>query len=213
MAYWHGLRPAGYRVGDAVRIPGVLRRFYESYGSQARSFLVNELQQPDDWYDDDGHRVFYVEEQGVFVWGISHDQLDADDPPVFLRENAPGSPWVEESAATSVFLLQLVVASAAFMAPHGAAAAWLPQDDADLVLAPLTSLDLPPWRWPTYPARLHASEEAVAFMTPNQGPAEVATEAGVSMWVGSLSAAGVSFIEPHLSDAWEYYSPRDGAPC
>lgn len=209
MRRWHGIVPEMHAVPAADRLPAVLRRFYEAFGTAPEAFLVNRLLVPADIADDDGFCVFYVEEQAVYLWAIATADLGADDPPVWCRENEPGKPWVQESPSVSVFLLQMVVMSAALNGPHGACAAWLAPDKTRAVLASLLQLDLPPWHWPGHPARWYAGEHSVAFTCPNIAAGDDALH-HLSVWVGSLTEDGVGFVEPHLSEAWEYYSPRDG---
>jgi hypothetical protein len=71
--------------------------------------VINQLLAPDEIGTDTGHRVFYVEEQGVWVWGIAEG----------------GRP--------------------------------------------------------------------------------------LSVWISAVSDEAITFLEPHLSDAWDYYSPHDGS--
>ena len=208
---WHGIAGGDYVVPVAARLPAALRDFYRSFGPAADAWFVNRLLSPADVREDDGFAVFYVEEQGVCVWGIAKGDLPAEDPPVWCRENGPGKPWVPDAPSVSVFLVQIVVMSAALNGPHGAAAAWLTTAEAERVLAHLELLDLPPWHWPAHPTQWYAGGEAVAFTCPNVAPGE-GGDAHLSVWVGALSEGGVRFIEPYVSDAWEYYSPRDGPP-
>jgi hypothetical protein len=189
--------------------PEVLRRFYARYGAPASAFLVNRLLPPAEVGEDDGFVVFYVEEQAVYLWAIATEDLELEDPPVWCRENEPGKPWVQDAPNVSVFLVQMLVMSAALNGPHGAAAAWLSPDETERVLAPLRQLDLPPWHWPGHPARWYAGDDTVAFTCPNHAPGDT-DDPHLSVWVSSLTVDGVRFIEPCLSDAWDYYSPRDG---
>jgi hypothetical protein len=191
------------------RLPTALQPFYETFGTAPSAFLVNRLLEPDELGVDDGFTVFYVEEQAVWLWGIATDQLLVQDPPVWSRENEPGVPWVQDAPSVSVFLVQMVVMSAALHGPHGAAAAWLSEEDTVGALAPLRQLDLPPWHWPGDPARWYAGDDAAAFTCPNGAPAD-GEDSHRSVWVSALSEDGVRVLEPHLSDAWDYYSPRDG---
>jgi len=207
MLRWHGLVPTGALPG-ADRLPRSLRRVYEAFGAAPAALLVNHLLAPADVVDDE-FTVFYVEEQAVYLWGIASQDLDGNDPPVWCRENEPGKPWVRESPSVSVFMVQMVVMSAALDGPHGAAAGWLSRQETDRVLACLQQLDLPPWHWPGDPARWYAGDDAVAFTCPNPAPDETG-EPHLSVWVSSLTEDGIRFIEPHLNEAWDYYSPHDG---
>ncbi len=208
MAWWHGAQRGEHAVPGVERLPAALKRFHTSYGLAADAFVVNQLLPPADVAEDDGVTVFYIEEQAVYLWGVATEDLAADDPPVHCRENEPGKPWIRESPSVSVFLLQMLVMSAALNGPHGAAAAWLSPQAAERVLAPLARLDLPPWHWPGLPARWYAGDDAVAFTAPNPSPDDDG-HPHLSVWIGSRTEDAVKFVEPHLDDAWDYYSPRD----
>ena len=186
-----------------------MRDFYEYAGSASALFQINRLLAPEEVTVEDGYRVFYVEEQGVYSWAIAASDLDIDDPPVWCRENEPGEPWVVDSPSTSLFLLQMVVMSAALSGPHAAAASWLSEEETDRVLAGLEQLPWPPWHWPGYPARWYAGDETVAFTSPNRAPDD-AGRPYRSVWISATSEEAIRPIEPHLSDAWDHYSPRDG---
>jgi hypothetical protein len=115
-------------------MPLALREFYEFAGTGKRAFVINDLLAPDEIWTDAG-RVFYVEKQGVWVWGIAEGDWLADDPSVWCRENEPGSSWLQDAPSVSVFLVQMLVMSVALAGPHTANAAWLPEADAEVVLA------------------------------------------------------------------------------
>lgn len=212
MRRWHGLTPGAHPIPDDVALPAVLAEFHRSYGTAVDAWLINHLWAPEDMEEDEEDRsfvVFYSEEQGVYLWAIAKDDLEDEDPPVWCRENDPGEPWVQEAPSLSVFLVQMLVMSAALSGPHAAVAAWLPPADAARALAGLDRLDLPPWHWPGHPARWYAGDEVVAFTCPNVG-GKPKDEPDLSVWVSALSQDAIRFLEPHLTDAWDYYSPRDG---
>ena len=191
-------------------MPRALREFYELAGNAQRALLINDLVAPDEIWTDMGHRVFYVEEQAVWLWGIAEGHWLADDPSVWGRENGPGTSWLQDAPSVSVFLVQMLVMSAALAGPHTANAAWLPETDAEVVLGRLGRLDLPPWHWPASPTRWYAGEDAVAFTCPNIAPGEDPVGQPLSVFISAVSEEAITFVEPHLSDAWDYYSPRDG---
>jgi hypothetical protein len=93
-------------------MPLALREFYEFAGTGKRAFVINDLLAPDEIWTDAG-RVFYVEKQGVWVWGIAEGDWLADDPSVWCRENEPGSSWLQDAPSVSVFLVQMLVMSVA----------------------------------------------------------------------------------------------------
>jgi hypothetical protein len=192
-------------------MPRALREFYEFAGSAEQVLAVNRMAAPEDFETDTGHRVFYVEEQAVWLWGIAEGDWLADDPPVWGRENEPGTSWLQDAPSVSVFLVQVLVMSAALAGPHTAHAAWLPPAEAEVALgSSLSQLDLPPWHWPGDPGKWYAGDDAVAFTCPNIAPGENAAGEPLSVWVSALSEDAITFVEPYLSDAWDYYSPRDG---
>ena len=209
MRRWHGLEPAGGELPAGVRMPAALAGFHRDYGAAADAWAVNRMLAPDELETDDGHVVFYVEEQAVWLWAVAEADLGAEAPPVFCRENEPGAAWEQDAPSVSVFLVQMLVMSAALSGPHAAVAGRLPAEDAQRALAGLTQLDLPPWHWPGHPARWYVGEESVAFVSPNRA-AGVEEDEAVSVWVSATSDDALRFLEPHLSEAWEYYSPRDG---
>lgn len=209
MSRWHGFEPAGRELPEGARMPVALAEFHRAYGSAADVWLVNRMLAPDELAGDDGHVVFYVEEQAVWLWAVAEADLDAEDPPVYCRENEPGAAWAQDAPSVSVFLVQMLVMNAALSGDHAAVAGRLPTEEAERALDGLTRLDLPPWHWPGHPARWYAGEEAVAFVSPNRGP-EPDAEPTVSVWVSATSDDALRFLEPHVSAAWDYYSPRDG---
>jgi hypothetical protein len=206
---WYGIDGSA-GVVPLVAMPRALRDFYEFAGTAIQAFVVNDMLVPDEILTDTGHRVFYAEEQGVWLWGVAEHDWHADDPPVWGRENRPGTSWLQDAPSVSVFLVQMLVMSAAMGGPHTAIAAWLPEADAEVALGTLSKLDLPPWHWPGSPARWYAGEDAVAFTCPNIAPGEDPRREPLSVYIGAVSEQAIGFLEPHLSAAWDYYSPRDG---
>jgi hypothetical protein len=181
---WHGLAsvpraPAG--------VPRALRRF-----RQLDAFLtLNQvLYEP---RVEEGKALFYVEEQGVAVWGV--DELDDDDPPVWCRFCEPDARWEQDAPSMSMFVLQLVVMNAACDPPLGGCAPVAGQD----LLASLHELALPAWHWPASPARFYAGDETVAFACPN-GPG------ALCVWLGSLTEEALRAFAPQVDDSWEYFS-------
>ena len=59
------------------------------------------------------------------------------------------------------------------------------------------------------PARWYAGEDAVAFTCPNIAPGEDPPDSRFGL-DSAVSEEAITFIEAHLSDVWDCYSPRDG---
>jgi hypothetical protein len=181
---WHGLDalppvPAG--------APAALRRFRQIDGCLTLNQVLFEPRA------EEGKSLFYVEEQGVAVWGV--DDLDDDDPPVWCRFREPGAQWKQDAPSMSVFLLQLAVMNAACDPPLGGCA----PDAGEALLAPMRVLLLPAWHWPGFPARFYAGEEIVAFACPNP-PGDLC------VWLGALTEDALRAFEPQVDDSWEYFS-------
>jgi hypothetical protein len=204
---WHGVTAPLASQPVPLGVPRALRRLHQVRAAAPRFFAVNHLLPPRELEPDGDKALFYVEEQGVVVWGIDRDRLDAADPPVWCRVNEPGAPWLLDAPSVSVFLLQLAVMNATCDAPHAAGAAWLTPEDTDRALAPLRALALPAWHWPAYPSRFYAGDDAVAFAGPNVGSPDEVVEY-LSVFVGALTEDALRFVEPHLTGAWEYCSLR-----
>lgn len=204
---WYGVEAVLENGSVPAAVPHALRRVYRGSAVAPELFSTNHLLEPSECDLDGDKHVFYVEEQGVALWGISLSDLQADDPPVWCRENEPGRPWVQDAPRVSVFLLQLAVMNAALTSPHGAGAAWLSPDEMSRALAPMKELALPAWHWPAYPSRFYAGDDVVAFAGPNHAPEDTGPPY-LSVFVGGLTEKSIRFLEPHLTDAWEYCSLR-----
>jgi hypothetical protein len=202
---WHDITSKLEDIPVSADVPPALRRLHQLDAAAPRFFADNHLLPAAQRQPDGDKELFYVENQGVAVWAITRDELDAVDPPVWCREYDPGAPWLQDAPSVSVFLLQLAVFGAAMTGPHGAAAGWLSPDDTDRVLAPLRELALPSWHWPAYPSRFYAGDDAVAFTCPNPSPSDEGAPHR-SVWIAALTEDAIRFVEPHLSDAWEHYS-------
>jgi hypothetical protein len=201
ITYWHGpgepeLRPADDRL-QARRLPRPLRWWYERgarrsgvYGGQ------NRLLGPDDLVDLDGHLLFYVENQGVYLWAT---EGEGADPPVWGRFDGD-EPWVREEVSLSGFLVQACLFEAIFSAPFGASVAWAGQETLDRVTAPLHPVPLGAWRWPAYPSRFWAGGGAFVFAGPN-GPPD--GDPAYSIWAGAKSERPLAYLKAVADESWE----------
>jgi hypothetical protein len=163
---WHGppSRPAGpVQSGNLPRAILELAALADRWDSV---FVQNRLELDPEWARDGEKRVFYVENQSVFVWAT--DGV-GPDPTVWGRLTDDGERWLAEREPLSRFLVQIAVFEAIMGTPHGAAAAWLSLEQVNKVIAPLRRLDLGSWRWPSEPSWFYASDEALALVNPNSG--------------------------------------------
>lgn len=202
--YWHGPTQAGQ--GFSVReladrkLPVPLRWCYERYGlcqeilsGQNRLLGPGQLQPAEE-----GRVLFYVENQGVYLWST---EAAGDDPPVWGRFNEEGTPWVEEEVSLSEFLIQVCLTEAIFSAPYGASAAWTGQSTLDRIAAVVPPVPLGAWQWPTYPTRFYARNEVFMLAGPN---GEIEGEQGYSVWVAAISRHPLTFLKEIVDQRWEY---------
>jgi hypothetical protein len=163
--------------------------------------MENQLLSPEEMFTEGDELVFYVENQGVYLWGIKEM---SGDPNVFGRINELNEPWEKEGEVLSRFLLQVAMWEASGL--HGAASSYLSSEEASSALADLQPCSLQPWRWPAWPTRFLAGPDVLAFTFPNGEPGD---ESMLTVDVRAKSAEAIQFIEPFISDRWDYFSLRD----
>ena len=227
--YWHGgFLPDHLRPEESLRnlrLPRPLRWLYERGADRSGFFSrQNQLLGPDDLEIVDGRLVFYVENQGVYLWAIEekenrrdvpgqlrlpfmdeHDsrpiETNDEDPPVWGRFNGKNDPWELEEVRLSEFLIQACLFEAIQSAPHGASASWGNQDLLDRVTAPLKLVPLGAWRWPSYPHRFWAGGGTFVSACPN---GIVDGELGYSIWVGAKAEEPLQYLKVIVDKSWEH---------
>jgi hypothetical protein len=203
---WHGGEsPASARADQDIPlfVPRPLREFYVAVQNWPDAVVQNRLLDPTELRLEDGRLLFYVENQAVYLWATSPS---ADDPPVWGRENVPDASWEKEGEQLSRFLVQLAVFEAVMGADVHASAAWLDPESLGRVLTDLVELPFAPWRWPDHPTRFFGREGVLAVVAPNRTPE---SSDYVSIYVGAKSESALSFLETHIDDAWDIYTPWD----
>ena len=183
-----------------IPIPIPLRRWYQAAGRRT-SILSgqNHLLGPEKLkLDHDGRVLFYVENQGVYVWST---MLQGDDPPVWGRFNEADIPWTEEGMTLSEFLIGACLFQAIMDAPFGAAAAWAEQEMLDKIASSISPLPLVSWRWPVFPSRFYGRNGAFMFACPYDGNPD---NKAFSIWVGAKTAPPLAFLKELVDEGWEY---------
>ena len=203
ISYWHGpCRPEHGWPDEELRgrpIPGPLLRLYRRAGRRLGDlFEQNRLLDPDGLILEEDRVIFYVENQGVYLWSTTPR---GGDPPVWGKVNEDGEPWVEEEATLSGFLIQACLLEGTFAAPYRASVAWADRATLEAVTAPLRLIPLGAWRWPMYPTRLWAGGGAFAGASPN---CELKGAMGYSIWVGARRPAPLAYLKPIVASGWEY---------
>ena len=134
IASWHdpGVLPTG-------AVPPPLRTWFELTARWSRPLTThNSVLTPERVRTEDGKRVFCVENQSVWAWGM---ETADDDPAVYDRLNEAGEEWLPTGVPLSVFLLHLAVFEAIMGAREPAVACSVSSAERDAVLEPLRALD------------------------------------------------------------------------
>jgi hypothetical protein len=196
---WYGSRvPRGPFV-STPSIPEPLAELQALAKERHGLFVQNQLLPVDELESVDGRLIFYVENQGNWVWACDQDR---DDPVVWSRSNDPGGPWQAEREPLSRFLLQVVLFEGSVGAPHGAMTAMLTIDELQPVLEPMKRLDLGAWRWPAEPTWFYAGSDTIAVVNPNDGsmPAFPST---FDIVIGARSSEGLAYLETAKTRPWD----------
>jgi hypothetical protein len=129
----------------------------------------NEVLHAADRWTEDGKTVFWVENQGVWLWAYEHG---SDDPIVYDREAEDDEPWRSSNVSLSAFMLQIAVFEAILGSPHGASSVWVAQPQLDQILAPMAPVPGAIWHWPIDGYRFYAGNGTLASFGSNLDPAE-----------------------------------------
>jgi hypothetical protein len=110
-----------------------------------------------DWRRGD-YLTIAIENQACAYWGVPRDQLDQDDPPVFLDRG--NKRWVLESTTTSEFAVTWLASSIKW-SRHNRAWANGVADVAPLRMAVenLPRLGLADWKWPAKVTRFYGTAD------------------------------------------------------
>jgi hypothetical protein len=202
LAGWYG-PPTSVQTVAAGSEPTVLRTWRQSVSRWQRPIVVqNELVPSDRAQVEDGLVVFYVENQGVWLWAYG----EGDDPPVYDRENEEGRTWQPSGVRLSAFLFQVTVVETIFGAGRGAGASDLSRTDFERVVAPLTAVDMTPWRWPGPEHRLWLGEGIAAFGGVNEIPgAEVTPGSRWEVWLAAVDDNRLDYLD-ELGVDWDWNS-------
>jgi hypothetical protein len=205
LSRWYGPpeRPPVAVATDGNGVPGPLRDWFEltSRWSTPVTAQNRVLRQP---RIEDGKLVFWVENQGVWVWATT---ADGADPEVYDRENVAGAVWQPTGARLSTFLLHIAVFEAVMGAASGASACWVSPAQLAEILAPLRPLPMVDWRWPTAGHRLYAADGLLAFGGPNPGPGETAETANMrEVWVAVDEPDRLAYLTKIENVEWDAFT-------
>ena len=103
------------------KIPLALELYYREVG---RNEQVNQTQNnlivpwKYSWAKSESHLIIYAENQGVCFWGVSLNDLDCENPPVYVTfDNVNKIEWELESDSLTDFLIAMAHVHAGFALP------------------------------------------------------------------------------------------------
>jgi len=157
------LDAAEQRLG--FKLPLALREWYQLAGQREnivapQNWLVSPAELEIE--EENGLLVFHSENQQVVEWGIQADDLDLDNPPVWLDDSGLHDTQQEpirENDTLSEFVLQMVVFETIVWPQvlqgysRGASLAL------DTVEQSFVPLEFPDWHWPVYPTRFYGGND------------------------------------------------------
>ncbi|WP_157437857.1 hypothetical protein [Actinoplanes subtropicus] len=194
-------------MGSGHRTPRPLGEWFEVTSRWSRPVArQNRVLDAESAWTEDGKLVFWVENQGVWLWAVDPT---GDDPEVYDRENTPGQPWQPTGVALSVFLVHVAVFEAIMGAQAGASAAWITSQRLDQVLSPLSPIPGAAWRWPCPMHQLYAGDGLLAMAGPNYGAGETAdTAAYREVFIAGRNLSAVSYLAKIDGVDWDWASWR-----
>ena len=137
---------------------------------------------------DNGKQIVWIENQSVWLWAIDPD---TEDPEVYIRENHPGHPWTPIGSHLTDFLEHVTIFETLMSAPSARWTKTTTPAQLAHMLAPLTPVDMPPWRWPSPGFRLYTGECLIAFATD-----------GGEAWVSATDSSRLSYLA-ELGIEWD----------
>jgi hypothetical protein len=190
------LDAAEQRLG--LKLPLALREWCQVAGQREDiTFPRNALLHPSGLHVENSLLVFHVENQWVVEWGIQVDDLDLDNPPVWLDDSGlhdtPQEP-IRENDTLSEFALQMVVFETITRPQvlqgysRGASLAL------DTVERRFVHLGFPDWHWPLYPTRFYGGNDILIQVIGDQ-----------ELHVAARSRAAFKEVETALKTTREHH--------
>jgi hypothetical protein len=199
LEWWHGqpTRPP-VRVEDGP-LPEPIRVLASLAAVWPRAFAQNKLAAGPDLLRDQDRIVFYVENQGVYLWAT--DGIGRD-PVVWGRFNDPGERWLAEREPLSRFLVQIVMFEAIMGAVHAASASWLSLAQLEAILEPLQQAPFGSWRWPAEPTWFYTGDDLLAIANPN-GPTPAGPADRFEVFVAARRPDALAYLAEISDVEWD----------
>ena len=167
---WYGPPPhsQGGPEPEDDRLPQPLASWHRMAGLWGRPLArQNHVRTVNELTREDNKVVFYVENQGVWLW--AYEEV-GEDPIVFDRENERRTRWESTRTRLSRFVYELTVFEAVLSADECATAVDLTHEQLDRIVERLRPVDMVPWRWPGPEHRLWIGDGLLAFAGVNDLP-------------------------------------------
>ena len=201
---WYGpaLNPEPNVADD---IPHPLANWYRLAGSRGVQLVhQNQMLDPAMFRREEDKVVFYVENQGTWLW--AYDTSSDKDPLVFDREAEPERQWRSTTERLSEFLLHVAVFEAILGCAVGAAAIDCRRSELELVLAPLAPVALPAWQWPGPDHRLYCGADLLAMAGPMDDPTAPTNDVDLfEVFLAAASEEAIAYTDG-MPIRWEHNS-------
>jgi len=205
---WHGPPDRAPGSGAADRsLPAPLRNWITTASRWSHGVTVqNRIVRPFPDEQDPSVQVFWVENQGVWLWGYRAES--GDDPIVLDRENEPGRAWQTTNTPLSDFLLQVAVFEALMGARYGAVGIDITREAVDQVTRPLIPVPTRAWHW-LNDAGLWVGDGILVMSAVNDRPGTPATPtAGWWIQVGATTEERLGHLDGVAVDwVWKSRAP------
>jgi hypothetical protein len=204
---WYGpparpgeMTPARATVGDALNA-------WHEMAAQWKVSVANQNQvlNTDAIWTEGGKVVFYVENQGVWLWAAGTQV----PPHIYERENVDQGEWTPTGESLAQFFLHMAWFEAVMGAPVASTLIDVTAEQLEAVSSRYSNLECRPWRFPGPAHQLWHRPGSLLLSCANQQPDTPITEASTfSVFIGAQDPSGLAFLSEVDVD-WDY---RSNAP-
>lgn len=175
-------------------LPPPLVALYQFVGQRKEVIsFQNQLLNPDELDLQGPLLVFYVENQGVYLWAA---RIDGENPQVVGKFNQEREEWQAEEELLATFLYELCLFEAVMGAPYGASASSCSKDELEAILKYWTPIPYGAWRWPAYPTRFYAINGALLVVMPNYDEYTIVC--------GARKKENLDFMKQFVNKGWDH---------
>lgn len=182
----------------SVRLPQVLKDYYLQLGGhEAINQTQDSLLLPSQLYfSEDGHLIFYAENQAVAVWGIKKADLTQENPPVYMTYDE--EEWTDDNNLYDFFVAAAYLQSI-FAFPFNANAIDVAPETIRKVKENHREVMFNTRLW-SVEFHQNDSEEILALLK---------SEEQTDLFVAAKTLTRLEQLDNELETDWDYYSPED----